>query len=67
MSALLNDPEHWRKRASEARARAELIADSEAKMTMLSIANDYEKLALRAAERLLTSIKSGESIRADRT
>jgi hypothetical protein len=63
MSALLNDPDHWRKRANEARASAEQVADPEAKMTMLSIANDYDKLAKRAAERLLNSIKSGDSIR----
>ena len=58
---LTNDPDHWRKRANEARASAEQITDSEAKMTMLSIASDYERLALRAAERLLNSIKSRKS------
>jgi hypothetical protein len=57
--ALLNDPAHWRKRAAEARASAEEMTDPEAKLTMLAIAADYEKLALRAADRLIASKKSG--------
>jgi hypothetical protein len=57
--ALMNDPAHWRKRATEARAGAEAITDTEAKLIMLAIAADYEKLALRAADRLIASKKSG--------
>jgi hypothetical protein len=41
-------PEHWRKRAKEARALAEQMDEVEAKVTMLQIAHNYEKLAQRA-------------------
>jgi hypothetical protein len=47
-----NDPKHWRDRAEQARAHAEQMTDREAKQTMLGIAEDYEKLAQRAEERL---------------
>jgi hypothetical protein len=39
----INDPKHWRRRAKEARALAEQIADPEAKRTMLKNADDYER------------------------
>jgi len=48
---LINDPNHWRERAKEARVHAEQIADPESKKMMLRIAEDYEKLALRAEQR----------------
>ena len=48
----INDPKHWRERAEEARVHAEQMADPEAKQTMLKIAEDYEKLAERAEQRL---------------
>jgi hypothetical protein len=48
----INDPKHWRQRAEEARVHAEDIFDPEAKKTMLRIAEDYEKLAERAEQRL---------------
>ena len=50
-SSHINDPEHWRARAAEARAVAEHMPDPEARQTMLSIAADYEKLAKRAEDR----------------
>ena len=53
-NALLNDPEHWRQRAEEARAIVDGIADPEARRTMLGIAQGYERLAQRAEDRLLT-------------
>ncbi len=53
--ALLNDPEHWRGRAEEARTIAEDIHDPEAKRMMLAIAEGYEQLAKRAEDRLLTA------------
>jgi hypothetical protein len=53
-----DDPEHWRDRAKEARAHAEQMTDREAKQTMLGIAEDYEKLARRAEERLKSSPQS---------
>jgi hypothetical protein len=51
MSSLLDDPEHWRSRAEEARSVAEQLSDPEAKRTMLRIAGDYELLAEQAERR----------------
>jgi len=53
-----NDPKHWRERAEEARVHAEQISDPESKRMMLKIAEDYEKLAKRAEERLNASQQS---------
>jgi len=47
----INDPKHWRDRAEEMRAAAEDMKDPVAQGTMLEIAEQYEKLALRAAAR----------------
>ena len=47
----LNDVKHWRDRATEMRALAEDMGDANATRLMLDLANDYEKLADRAAER----------------
>ena len=55
MADHLNDPKHWRERAKEARVCAEQITDPESKTRMLKIAEDYEKLAKRAEQRLLHS------------
>jgi hypothetical protein len=49
--SFLNDPAHWRDRAEEARTRADQMSDPLCKSAMLRIANDYELLAERAAER----------------
>src|SRR5262244_2773927 len=49
--SFLNDPAHWRDRAEEARTRADQMSDPQCKSAMLRIANDYELLAERAAER----------------
>jgi hypothetical protein len=49
-SSPINDPEHWLKRAEEARALA-IHMDPVSKEMMLGIAKDYERLAERAAER----------------
>jgi hypothetical protein len=46
-----NDPNHWLKRAAEARAMADHLNDLEAKAAMLRIAEDYERLAERAKAR----------------
>jgi hypothetical protein len=51
---LFNDPEHWRRRAAEARVVAEAITDAEAKATMLRMAADYERIAVRATARQLS-------------
>ena len=47
----LNDPEYWRSRAEEARAVAVQMTDPHTRAIMLSIAQDYEKLAERAEQR----------------
>jgi hypothetical protein len=51
-SKLTFDAEHWRSRAEEARVLAELMGDPVAKGTMLEIADQYERLAQRAEERV---------------
>jgi hypothetical protein len=47
-----NDPEHWQRVAEESRVLAEEMNDEGAKKVMLTIADDYEILAARAAARL---------------
>ena len=50
-----NDPEHWRQRAEESRVLVEQMTDETARKSMLGIADHYNKLAVRAAMRLLDS------------
>jgi hypothetical protein len=52
----LNDPEHWRERAKEARAMAEDMADPASKGKMLDVAANYEHLAKRAEDRRAGSV-----------
>jgi hypothetical protein len=51
------DPSHWRQRAAEMRATAEVINDVEAKKSLLKIADDYDRLADEAIARLLSDQK----------
>ena len=51
-----DDPNHWRNRAEEARAVAVQMMDPHTKAIMLAIAQDYEKLAARAEQRLQTKL-----------
>ena len=51
-SVSMYDPEHWRDRAREMRALAVQVSDSVSRDTMLDIAKNYDKLALRAEIRL---------------
>lgn len=43
-----NNVELWRKRAEEARAKAEAIRDAAAKKSMLEVAAAYDEMARRA-------------------
>ena len=52
MPDIIHDPDHWRQRAEEMRTIAEDMRDLIARATMLHIAEDYERLARRAEERL---------------
>lgn len=49
---LINDPQHWRDRAEEARVNAEQMSDAESRRMMLEIADGYIRLAERAEQRL---------------
>ena len=40
---LINDADRWRRRAEEARALAEQLNGYQARMAMLSVADDYDK------------------------
>jgi hypothetical protein len=47
----INDPKHWRDRAAEMRALTETMKDPETIAIMNRLADDYDKLADRAAQR----------------
>jgi len=46
-----DDSQYWRQRAEEARVLAEQTSNERAKKTMLTIADDYDELAVRAVMR----------------
>ncbi len=52
MHTLIDDAEHWHSRAEETRTIAELINDPEARRIMSDIAEGYDRLAARVAERV---------------
>jgi hypothetical protein len=52
MPLIHNDPEHWHERAAEARALAAKMTDAMGKAAMIEIAEQYDRLAARALERL---------------
>lgn len=47
----INDPKHWYDRATEMRILSESMNDIETRLTMLRLADDYDKLGDRAAVR----------------
>jgi hypothetical protein len=47
----LDDPQHWRDRAEEARYVAERMSDDKSRELVFEIAAAYERLAKRAEER----------------
>ena len=52
MPFVFNDPQHWLDRAAEAREVAAKMTDMGARAEMLTIADEYQKIAERAAARL---------------
>ena len=46
----LHDPDHWRKRAAQTRAKADMFAHPQSKVRLLRIAEEYDRLAERAEE-----------------
>ena len=52
MQTLLDGAEHWWSRAEETRTIAELMNDPESRRIMFDIAEGYDRLAERAAERV---------------
>jgi hypothetical protein len=59
----INDPKHWRARATEMRALAEQMKDIESRSIMLKLASDYDRLADRAEERAKVSVSAPSPIR----
>jgi len=51
VKTLLDDAGHWLSRAEETRTIAEIMTDPEARLIMFDIAEGYDRLAERAAER----------------
>jgi hypothetical protein len=52
MRTLLDEADHWWSRVEETRTIAELMSDPEAQRIMFEIAEGYDRLAERAAERV---------------
>jgi hypothetical protein len=52
---LINDADHWRRRAEEARALAEELNGDHAKVAMLRVADECNKLVRRAEKRRANS------------
>jgi hypothetical protein len=59
MKSLLDNPEHWRERAEEARAQAEQMQDADTRRIMLAVAESYEKMAHKAERRLADRRREG--------
>jgi hypothetical protein len=57
-ASFINDPKHWEDRAEEMRRLAEDMRDEASKQTMLRIADDYDRLAKRAQQRMGSAPKN---------
>ena len=53
----INDPKHWRARAAQMRALAVTMKDAETIAIMNRLADDYDKLAERAARRRAKTVE----------
>jgi hypothetical protein len=60
----IDDPKHWSERAEEMRVLAEDMRDETARQMMLHLADDYDRLAERAAERLTGKPVAGRNAHA---
>jgi hypothetical protein len=57
MQQYADNPKLWRERAEEARVQAEQMSNEEARRACLKIAESYERLAVRAEERLARQLR----------
>jgi hypothetical protein len=51
-----NDPKYWHRRAEEARDLAKHMSNEKAKETMLMVAADCDRFAVRASERYIDEL-----------
>ncbi len=50
LERVLDNAEHWRKRARDTLAKAELAGNADAKARLIRVAKEYEDLARRAEQ-----------------
>jgi predicted dienelactone hydrolase len=62
-SRLVDDPKHWRDRATGMRALLDAITDLDTKSRALRLADDYDTLADRAEDRTKTSAPAPSPMR----
>jgi hypothetical protein len=55
----IDDPKHWRDRAAEMRALSDTMTDPQTIAIMRRLADDYDKLAERAAVRSKGGVPPG--------
>jgi len=55
--SILDNAEHWRARAAEARALANLLDAPVAKRNMFDVAESYEEIAKHAEERAIANAR----------
>jgi hypothetical protein len=56
MPLFLNNPAHWHLRAQELRLLAQQLEDQEAKASILKMAEEYDRLCIRAAKRINSAV-----------